>query len=304
MNVIATNGEGTDKLELEQITLGMKNRFFDNRLQANIEIFDTAYHNRSVDGSIPDILFDSSSEFDCASTNGVNASYFVEYDAVSDNGCIQYLGTTVIPDLKSSGVDIELTFLLTDYDRIDLSIEYLDSAYDTAPELDEAITTAYIAENYPSVPADVAAVLVNDFNQAIDSFVGLRLRNSSEWSGNLSYSHEFMLESGGSITPRVSAVYKSTYWTVNGPNADIYLINDALSNGSGRFDSEGNFVLGIQPSYSLFDAYLTWISADGRFTTTGYIKNIENEAVLEGAGSRHVYLNNPRTYGITFSASF
>lgn len=63
-----------------------------------------------------------------------------------------------------------------------------------------------------------------------------------------------------------------------------------------------------QDAYTLFDAYSTWTSPDAKFTLTGYVKNIANEAVQTNivgeSGVNYVSLGSPRTFGLILSGNF
>lgn len=314
------NVTGAPKLELEQITLGIKNRFFDNMLQLNVEAFDTTYHNRALQGGIPSVTIAPAgytATITCPTTNtGATATDLYRVYVYNDgSGCMTYAGTGVtVPKLKSSGVDLEINFLPTGSDRVDLSVEYLDSKYKSVPELNNPYPTATVIQSEATVSTTLGTVtptqvqadaLAAQFATQVSAYNGLTLQNSAEWSVNLSYQHEFQFSGGATLTPRLAASYKSKYWSASGGAANIWTINQALQNGYGRFNENGTVNLAVQPAYSLLDFFTTWRGADGKFTVTGYVRNIENEPILRNTnGSTAVTLSAPRTYGMTFSANF
>lgn len=317
---VSAMGGITPKLTLEQITLGIKNRFFDNKLQLNVEAFDTRYHDRTVQGGIASVQLSNTVSTTCTLPTGFTASYYLEVNTTGA-GCLYYTGTATAPDVVSRGVDLEVNFLPTASDRVDMSLEYLDSSYQSIPELAQGAaypTAAYIQSltnsgNGGAITAAQAQALAGNFTAGLAAYNKAVLQNAAEWSGNFSYSHRFTLSGGGTLTPKLSATYKSKYWTLNGPSANIGLANQAMQSGYGRYYSNGTFAAGIQPSYSLFDAYTTWQAADGKYSLAAYVKNIESEPILAGASTttvngvaipRQVYLLAPRTFGLTFSANF
>jgi iron complex outermembrane receptor protein len=314
----------TPKPTLEQVTVGIKNRFFDNKLQFNIEAFNTQYHDRPVQGGIGSVQLSSSVSTTCTLPTGFTASFYLEVNT-NGSGCLQYTGTATAPNVISRGVDMELNFLPTANDRIDLSVEFLDSSYQSTPALATGValptTTAVqalpvytsVGTTTGTVSAAQSQTLVTNLANGLAAYNGAVLQNAARWSGNLSYTHGFQLTNGSQLTLKLSAAFRSRYWTLNGPSANIGLANAAIQSGTGRYDANGRFAPGIQPSYKLFDAFLTWQPAGGKYTIATYVKNIGNLPVLAGASTvtvaggtipRQIYLLAPRTFGASISASF
>ena len=110
---------------------------------------------------------------------------------------------------------------------------------------------------------------------------------------------EYALELGsfGTLTPRFSAAWKDDIFF--GPNE---------GRGQTGFLPSGS--LG-QEAYWLLNAQLRLESADGRLELTGWIRNLLNEEyrvqsfnLTESAGLTLDAYGDPRTYGLTFTASF
>ena len=64
-----------------------------------------------------------------------------------------------------------------------------------------------------------------------------------------------------------------------------------------------------QPSYTNSNGYLTYDGANGRWSLTGYVKNLENTPVLVNAQGGPAMLEAadiapPRTFGVQLSAKF
>ncbi|MFT3907481.1 MAG: TonB-dependent receptor [Steroidobacteraceae bacterium] len=283
----STNVNGTPKLELEQITLGSKNRFLDDRLQVNVEAFNSQYHNRAIQGSLAPTLVQGETSVNCGRAPGTPTAV-----AISDtNACINYAGTPIIPNLLSRGVDLEVSYLPTANDRLDFSAEYLESRYEEAPDnvpaytASDLLTLAGLTAPTAAESANAQA-LADGWNSLVASYAGLTLQNSPKWTLNADYSHTFSLANGSTLVPRATAIWKSRYWTAGGQSANA--ANPGLS---------------YQESYSWYNASLSWTTADGKFNVVGNVKNIANKAIMTNYGGTYVSLDQPRTFSISFSAN-
>lgn len=284
----------TPKETLDQITLGLKNRFLDGRLQLNVEAFDSTYHHRGNSNAISATRTNSlgTAPTTCQAPPGPPAAVTV----YSDFTCIIIGGNTLtIPTLTSRGADVELNWLVTQNDGVDLSLEYL-SAVQTTPVSSATYNAATVATSGgtsviadPTASGDAAALLAA-VNSAFAAYNGATLSNSPKWSGNFTYRHNFRFAGSGTLTPEFNMSYKSSYWTAG--------------NGLGSYTPQ-NPGPAQQDAYSLYNADLRWTSGDGKFTLTGYIKNIQNTPVLTNwnavggfRGPAWVSLDNPRTFGV------
>jgi iron complex outermembrane receptor protein len=300
---IVTNGvvtqNGTAAQELQQITVGIKNRFLDNRLQLNIEAFDSNFKHREVTIPAAELVAGNAALL-CVASLTVNNGYRA---VVTDTtGCLAFAGTAT-SDAYSRGVDLEANFLATASDRIDFSTEYLSAGYGSAPTLTSTASTAAAVLAAAGITAPTAAqtanagTIANAFNANIGAFEGITTQNAPKWSASASYQHEFHLPGGSVLTPRLTGTYKSQYWTAFGTAgaANLFAINQSL--GTGDFRTE------IQRGYSLFDAFLAWRTRDGRFNASTYMKNIANKPILINSSGNFVTLASPRTFGVIFSAT-
>ncbi len=287
-NVAATSFTKAQKIE--QITLGLKNRFFENSLQLNIELFDSTYHNRSLQGGLTTTLDDSItySGPSCQTSNGAIVGV-----SGSDYNVLCFAdGYPVVDDYKSKGADIEVSWLPSSDDRFDVSVEYL-KATQSAPNLDFVTVNDILSAVTGSTSADTAQAqaLLDAAKANAASYAGLPTQNSPEWSGNFSYQHDFRFAGGSKLTPKFNVAYKSEYWSAGGPNANATTAKDHSS----ALWQEG---------YFMYNAYLTWQKADGKFTISGNVKNIENKPIMTNYGGTYVSLDAPRTFGVNFSANF
>ena len=111
--------------------------------------------------------------------------------------------------------------------------------------------------------------------------------NSPEWSANLGYEHTFSF--GGDMS---------------------FLIGVRSRLESSRYVNIDYLPEQRQDSYTTSDAYVTLYGANERWSLTGFVSNIEDEAVISGAFSRPVLqtvyasLRPPRTYGVRAALRF
>jgi iron complex outermembrane recepter protein len=286
------SGSGTTgKQSLEQWTAGLKSRWFDKKLQVNVEGFRSTYHNRPLDGGLSysnDIWKQAHNDGTCGE-QGPPGTPGIPYEYYDDGGACYSSGQGVtVPDMDSEGADLTINWVVTSADRFDASAEYLHSVQKT-PQL--PVNEAYFVDTV-GMPADSASTFYQSLVAVANSYNGLVLQNSPKWSANASYSHMFTLPSGSTLTPKLNLEYKGEYWSMGGgPNADI-----------------ANRGFATQAAYTLWNAYLNWNSADGQFSINAYIKNIQNKPILTNVGSESGYntvtLASPRTFGMVFNVRF
>jgi len=287
------NGSLTPKQTLDQYTLGLKSRMFDNRLQLNVEGFHSMYYNRNLQGSLSyfsDGFEGAAGRSQCGTPGGGPPAPGATVSVAADGSyyCADTGQGATVPELLSMGVDMEINFLITENDRLDASAEYLKSEQGKP---DHGVTTDYL-NTQANMTDEIATALINGLNAFAASYDGMTLQNSPEWSGNLSYSHMFTLASGSTLTPKLNMEYRGTYWSSGG------------GPGSKGIAQPGE---SIQDAYMLWNAYLNWTSSDGQFNVNAYAKNIQNKPILSnfgGEGMSTVTLLPPRTFGLVFSVSF
>jgi iron complex outermembrane receptor protein len=119
--------------------------------------------------------------------------------------------------------------------------------------------------------------------------------SSPDWTINLGYSHNFTFSDGSVLTPKLDARYQSKY---------IIEWKDA---------SMGKSYIGYrdQEAHIMADFGLVYGSSDGKWTVTGYVKNLTNYAekrfmnAMGGVGAvPDMNISPPRTYGGVLSVRF
>jgi iron complex outermembrane receptor protein len=157
--------------KLTAFTLGSKNRFLDNRLQANFEAFLWKYKNQQI----AHLGFD---------ING--AAGFV-----TDNA-----GAATI-----KGINGSFQWAVTRSDNISLEVEYLSAYYD-----EYKLITPFPS----SVGCKFTPTVVNGLNQQTQDCSGFRMPFTPNNSGSFSYTRTFDLDSGGTIVVIPSAQFASS----------------------------------------------------------------------------------------------
>lgn len=294
----AMDTAGTDKTTLEQITAGWKSQLLDNRLQFNAELFSTKFHNRLVEGSINAYVGGATTT--TCSSNAMGALTFGTGTGAAGGYCAFVTqNSATAPELTTQGLDMDLTWLISASDRLTVTAEYLDAAYDSRPQITgnpdlsaTGIQTLAASQGVTLTPTQAAAIGTS-LTGTLDAFKGAQLQNAPKYSGTLDYQHSFDFASGSKLTPRVAATYKDKYWTFGGSPGAV--LSNILTDSS-RIE--------WQQSYVKWDAYTSWANADGKFTVTGYVRNLSNKVVMANYSGDYVSLEAPRTYGVTLSANF
>lgn len=252
-------GNAFEPETLTAYAVGSKNRFMNNRLQLNGEAFYWDYKDHQENYLAP--------------TSNLGGFNFVTQRA----------------DAEIYGVDLEMDALLSDYDMLGLKLQYLHAEYTDA--------TFINASPGGSSPRSVCAIS-NLGNPQIwyANCDGQQMPRSPTLSGNLDYSHSFVLSNGGSIVPGANLVYSSSYWSAVDYNP-----------------------LQKQDAYTMYGADLAYKAPDEAWSITAYGANLGNEVIISnafmypgtnsvtngGAGNiAAVALRAPRTYGVRFSAKF
>ena len=110
---------------------------------------------------------------------------------------------------------------------------------------------------------------------------------SPEWTVSLSYSHKFNFASGASIDARIDTKYKSAYEMT--------------------WRHEKDFPYNFQEAFINGDVNLIYFSADGKWTLSGYIKNVRDYAEKRswfGEPGNELRIGPPRTFGAVINVKF
>ena len=118
------------------------------------------------------------------------------------------------------------------------------------------------------------------------NYSGHVLPFAPKWQVNLAYQHVFALPGGAGLTARIDTHLETASWV-------------AFQESPGTH----------QPGHSVSDIHLTYDPIDGRWSISGYIRNLENTPVLANAqggpaGLQAADIGPPRTYGVQITAHF
>ena len=159
--------------KLDAIEVGIKNRFFDNRVQLNLSGFHWKYKD----------LQDSRVNFDSAGNLA-----FITFNA---------------GDATIYGGTVDLLVQPTPNDRLSFSGEYAHSRYD------RFIIDTPAAIYQPGSTGCPTSVVGGNIRQ---DCVGYQVARLPKWSGTVSYQHTFDMANGGGLLAGASAKYASARW--------------------------------------------------------------------------------------------
>jgi iron complex outermembrane recepter protein len=269
--------------ELTAFNLGSKNRFFGKKLQFNASAYYYKYKNTLGINSASYLYLktdvDGDGHYDPSDGDTVNTSADSDAKAVGD--------------YKQYGLDLDTSAILTAYDKLDLSISLMHGEYT------HLFFDYQEATNHPETWLD-GAVGTPDLD-----YSGKQKTNSPSVSITGSYSHNFNLWNGGIITPRLDVRYKSSYILTF---SEEYMDYDLTTTPPGHTIQNLREVR-KQEAYYTADFTTTYADPSGKWTLTGYVKNVTNYAVKTswtymGGGNASLMIGPPRTFGGILSLKF
>jgi iron complex outermembrane receptor protein len=271
MGRTATSGESPPPEEMSAYTLGSKNRFFGNKLQVNASVYHYKYTNKLASGGARPFtdFYEDDPRFIAAGFTAVDGTRGLD---LNNDGTITHVSWFLDDptqvnwgDFLSRGIDVMASWIITKKDKLDLSISYMDTEW----------TNLFYDFVYDMVYPDF-------------DYSGKTNILSPKLVVNATYSHNFSLGNGATLTPRFDSRYQSSY---------VVTYHE-------REDPQRH-----QEPHHISNLSLIYTSPDGKWNLTGYIKNIENYAVkrgLKGEGERgfRLMIGPPRTYGAILSVHY
>ncbi|HEY2658341.1 MAG TPA: TonB-dependent receptor [Caulobacteraceae bacterium] len=160
--------------------------------------------------------------------------------------------------------------------RFDAGVVLLDASYDRFWNQDpnNGVASCGVGSN-PSTGAGCPAAA---------NLKGVQLNNAPKAAGNVGAEFDQHLGGFGTIT-----------WRAEVSLTDSYHVR------------EFNEPWTIQPAYAKFNLYASYVTDDGHYQLRGYVKNLNNVAVLSGElgyGAALSEFEMPRTYGVEASVKF
>lgn len=246
--------------KLFAIDAGVKNRFLDNRLQLNVEAFYWRYKDHQETFVGP-----------------TSSPGFFTFQTVNAGRAQSY------------GADLEIAFRATQYDEMNLKVEYDKTRYNV-------FTFSYASGLLGAPVTSCTLGPFVGFSQQVDCS-GKPLVRAPAWSGTAGYTHTFDLGASGSLDATFAAQFAS----------GSYLSADFL-----QAARQSSYVLG---NFDL--AYMTTTKA---WVVSAFVHNIGNEAVATQAyrtpfvstanplanpdGAIFATLRPPRTFGARVRYNF
>jgi iron complex outermembrane receptor protein len=192
---IVDNGYDPEKLTSYQA--GIKNRFFDNRLQVNVEGFYWDYKDKQE------------SFLGLARSGGIT------------------LRTANAGSARLYGVDVSVMGMITSNDVISADVEYNNTRYGAF-----SYTSAQFSPAPPANGCDVGPFVPGvPFGTRQIDCSGMPLVNAPRWSGRVGYQHTKDLGASGEIVFNIDTQFSSSYFFLSdftsGSKADSYTRTDA-----------------------------------------------------------------------------
>lgn len=185
----------------------------------------------------------------------------------------------------AKGASVEFSWDPSPNDSFRVGVEYVDSEY-------KDFTYYNYKTSNPDARTACAVSAVPNGNAQIGYWQidcnGFQLPRTPEWSGSVSYDHTFDLANGATIDFSPNMTFSSSRWL------SAEFVENARAKG-----------------YAVFNASLTYRTADENLSIQAFIRNITNEAVYTGSQQAPFIANYtgldiqpPRTYGVRVRYGF
>jgi len=228
---------------------------------------------------------------DGAMTLNVAAFYNDYKDYLAEPAGVLPTGSVIVynrvgGDAEAKGIDLELDWLPAENWLINLRASLLDAEYNNfVTGLGGSMTTAGgLEQTYASAGTPEFALGDPVLEMRLD---GRQIAFSPDFTLGLTVAYSFELGGGaGTLSPLLQWYYSDSYSA-----------------------SDQGYLHGQQDSYTQTDLRLTWTSEDGRFNISGFVQNIEDEAVVLRANVFGATLATqqyapPRTYGVSIGYNY
>lgn len=236
--------------KLTSYEIGSKNRFLDNRLQVNAAVFYQNYGGYQE--SVGQILF------------ALRAMSFIH----------------LILPVKIYGAETDVSWLLTQYDKVTFSAGYQKTKVTDYPVIEDP--------NNPGTMVSAKKYAV------INGIAGI-----PKLTANLTYDHTFLFGNGSSLVPRAELRYKAAHYLKQTTEVEV--------------STQNSLPYYHQDSVVLLNLGATWSSPKSTYSVTGYVRNATDELYKTNvllpmpgpsSGDPSVTVGDPRTYGIQVSVNF
>lgn len=239
-------------------TIGSKNRFFDNSVQLNIEAFYWKYRDQQV------------SQFGTDLSNPPISAF------ITSN-----IGRSTI-----KGVDVDFEWLATRTTRINGSVQYLDTSYDSY-----SLVSSPRAPTPPNfngcaiTPGTVGATPATDIPTRVDCS-GQPAPFSPKWAFNINAEQTIELD-GFKLVAQVGTRWRGDFFTNN--SYQPWIVSKAA------FQSDASLTVAPESDVWFATLFVNNIENKRRFTQTNLNNNLGTLSSVSTA---------PRTYGVRVGAKF
>ncbi len=247
---------------------GIKNRFFDNRLLLNADIYVYKQSGYQV--------LDSYGNFEATLPGGST----VECTTQTANLYPECSVPTFNLKAHAEGLETQARYRVTDDDTLAFTGTFMNAAFDKnqsacAVKGISSSTIGYDGPNacyYGYSDYETGSVL------KIFDIAGKVQPHSPKFSGNINYDHRFQFDSG-TLTVGGNVFYSTSYWVHPVQDDEKY---------------------GFQPAYWLEGANISYVPAKGNWSINAYVHNISDYAVKLSVLPA-TSLGDPRTFGLVLS---
>ncbi len=206
--------------------------------------------------------------------------YIAEPAGVVGGGGAVIVFDRVGGDADAKGIDLELDWIPAEGWYVSLRASMLDAEYGNfVTGLGGILSTAGgLEETYTSLGTPLSPAGSQEPQIRLD---GRQIAFSPDFTLGLTVAKTIQLGGGSTLTPLALFYYSDSYSA-----------------------SDQGYLHGLQDSYSQSSLRLTWTSGDGRFNISGFVNNLEDEAVILRANIFGATVATrqhaaPRTYGIS-----
>lgn len=239
--------------------LGFKNRFFDNRLTLNLDVFyydQSDYQDIDTYAGFPVTLGDSSS-YVCQNGGGQPTQCSVP--------------TFNIKNAYNLGAEAQARFQATPNDVFGVNMTFMKARFGKDQGTCATVAAPGGSGCYIGYNDQLSnALLFYDISGKVQP-------HAPTFSTNISYEHTFRLASGATITVGGDGYHSSGYW--------VHPVQDAAK-------------LGYQPAYWQGNLQANFTTPNSLITLSAFVKNVSNYAVKQSTLPATT-IGDPRTFGGT-----
>lgn len=214
------------------------------------------------------------------------AAFYYDYEGYPEATNVRYgegppTFTVLSVPLEVIGLEVEVEYLLTMYDKLSLYAGYLNNEIAEFPES---------VDYFPFPFGETVSV------PGTDALSLKELPGNPDIKATLAYDHTFLFGGGSTLVPRAEVVYTSGYYLRQMSFQEVNL---------------GQKPYNYRDSLALFNVGATWTSANQMYSVTGYVRNAFDEEYKSNIALSNVAndlttvaLGDPRTFGVMISAKF